>query len=74
MASTTLSNFGTRHVARGIGRLSSAVIESGSGSYLTMVGGRRYLDFTCGIGVTNLGHSHPGVTAAATSQISKLVH
>lgn len=32
------------------------------------------LDFTCGIGVANLGHCHPAVTKAAQSQIGKLVH
>ena len=32
------------------------------------------LDFTSGIGVTNLGHCHPGVTKAAQAQVGKLVH
>lgn len=32
------------------------------------------LDFTCGIGVANLGHCHPAVTKAAQSQLGKLVH
>lgn len=74
MAASTLAHFGTKHVAKGVGRLSSQVIESGSGSYVTMVGGRRFLDFTCGIGVTNLGHCHPAVTRAAQQQLGQLVH
>lgn len=74
MSASALAQFGTKHVARGIGRLANEVIESGSGSYVTMVGGRRFLDFTCGIGVTNLGHCHPAVTKAAQSQTAKLVH
>ena len=74
MAASALAQFGTKHVARGIGRLASEVIESGSGSYVTMLGGRRYLDFTCGIGVANLGHCHPAVTKAAQLQVGKLVH
>ena len=74
MSASALAQFGTRHVAKGIGRLSTEVIESGSGSYVTMVGGRRYLDFTCGIAVTNLGHCHPAVTKAAQAQAGKLVH
>jgi 4-aminobutyrate aminotransferase len=69
-----LVQFGTKHVAKGIGRLTPEVFESGSGSYVTMVGGRKYLDFTCGIGVTNLGHCHPTVTKAAQDQVGKLVH
>jgi len=74
MSASALAQFGTKHVARGIGRLASDVIESGSGSYVTMVGGRKYLDFTCGIGVANLGHCHPAVTKAAQLQTGKLVH
>ena len=74
MTAPVLAQFGTKHVAKGIGRLATEVMESGSGSYVTMVGGRKYLDFTCGIGVTNLGHCHPAVTKAAQSQVGKLVH
>ncbi len=36
--------------------------------------GRRYLDFTAGIGVTSTGHCHPKVVAAAQEQVGKLVH
>lgn len=74
MCAAKLAEFGTRHIAKGIGRLANEVIESGSGSYVSMVGGRKYLDFTCGIGVANLGHCHPAVTRAAQAQAGKLVH
>lgn len=74
MSLSKLAQFGVQHVAKGIGRLTPQVIESGSGSYVTMEGGRKMLDFTCGIGVTNLGHCHPAVTKAAQAQIGKLVH
>jgi 4-aminobutyrate aminotransferase len=74
MSLSTLAQFGTKHVAKGISRLSQEVIESGSGSYVTMDSGRRMLDFTSGIGVTNLGHCHPKVTKAAQDQMGKLVH
>ncbi|KAI9691995.1 MAG: hypothetical protein M1820_009613 [Bogoriella megaspora] len=69
-----LAKFGLQHVAKGIGRLAPEIMESGSGSYVTMKGGRRMLDFTCGIGVTNLGHCHPKVTKAAQAQVGTLVH
>lgn len=55
MSISKLAQFGTKHVAKGIGRLTQEVLESGSGSYVTTVEGRRMLDFTSGIGVTNLG-------------------
>jgi 4-aminobutyrate aminotransferase len=74
MSLSKLAQFGTKHIAKGIGRLATEVIESGSGSYVTMVGGRKMLDFTSGIGVTNLGHCHPAVTKAAQAQAGKLVH
>lgn len=74
MATTKLAQFGTKHIAKGIGRLSTEVLESGSGSYVTTTTGRKMLDFTCGIGVTNLGHCHPAVTQAAQAQVGKLVH
>ncbi|KAH8762742.1 4-aminobutyrate aminotransferase [Hyaloscypha sp. PMI_1271] len=73
-AAARLSQFGVKHVARGIGRLSTEVLDSGSGSYVTTVSGRKLLDFTSGIGVTNLGHCHPAVTKAAQAQVGKLVH
>ncbi|KAL1311889.1 hypothetical protein AAFC00_001961 [Neodothiora populina] len=74
MSVSKLSQFGVKHVARGIGRLSKEVLESGSGSYVTTTEGRKLLDFTCGIGVTNLGHCHPAVTKAAQAQVGRLVH
>ncbi|EXJ92621.1 4-aminobutyrate aminotransferase [Capronia epimyces CBS 606.96] len=74
MSLSKLAEFGTRHVARGIGRLMTEVIESGSGSYVTTTSGRKMLDFTCGIGVANLGHCHPAVTKAAQAQVGKIVH
>jgi 4-aminobutyrate aminotransferase len=50
------------------------VASRGEGSFLFDVDGGRYLDFTSGIGVTSLGHSHPRVVAAAQEQLSRLTH
>ena len=36
--------------------------------------GRRYLDFTAGIGVTSTGHCHPRVVEAAQRQVATLIH
>jgi 4-aminobutyrate aminotransferase len=49
-------------------------VQYATGSYVTTVSGRKLLDFTSGIGVTNLGHCHPAVTKAAQAQVGKLVH
>jgi 4-aminobutyrate aminotransferase len=49
-------------------------IEKGRGPYLFSKDGKKYLDFACGIAVTNLGHCHPKVVAAAVKQAEKLIH
>ncbi|MBI4532658.1 MAG: aminotransferase class III-fold pyridoxal phosphate-dependent enzyme [Candidatus Melainabacteria bacterium] len=50
------------------------VAERASGSYIWDVEGNRYLDFTMGIGVNNIGHCHPAVVQATQEQIEKLIH
>lgn len=62
------------YLAQVLHRYTPLVIDTASGSYLYAHDGRRYLDFTCGIGVTNLGHGHPHVLEAARRQMEKLVH
>ncbi|KAK0553773.1 hypothetical protein OC846_000421 [Tilletia horrida] len=68
------TEYGKEHIAGGIGRLTTEVFTEGKGSYIHALSGRRFLDFTCGIGVTNLGHCQPDVTAAAVKQCGTLVH
>jgi 4-aminobutyrate aminotransferase len=46
----------------------------GEGVHLYGEDGRRYLDFTAGIGVTSTGHCHPTVVAAAQRQVATLIH
>src|SRR4029078_6219478 len=50
------------------------VVERGEGVYLHTTDGRRLLDFTSGIGVTNTGHAHPRVVQAIQEQARKLLH
>ncbi|MEU6657721.1 aminotransferase class III-fold pyridoxal phosphate-dependent enzyme [Streptomyces sp. NPDC046821] len=50
------------------------VAERGEGVHLYGTDGRRYLDFTAGIGVTSTGHCHPRVVAAAQEQVATLIH
>lgn len=69
-----LVSFGQKHVAKGLNRLVDDVIQSAEGSYVTLTSGKRLLDFTTGIGVTNLGHCHPKVSKAAAEQCMKVVH
>ncbi|MGF6886592.1 4-aminobutyrate aminotransferase [Nocardia sp. GAS34] len=49
-------------------------VDHGEGCYLYGTDGRRYLDFTAGIGVTSTGHCHPRVVEAARAQVGSLIH
>ncbi|MGM7670039.1 aspartate aminotransferase family protein [Microbacterium sp. A93] len=49
-------------------------VDHGRGSCLFDAEGRRYLDFTAGIGVVSTGHCHPRVVAAAQEQVGSLIH
>lgn len=49
------ADFGKQHVSHGLGRLKDLVVVKGSGLDVHTADGTQYLDFTSGIGVTNLG-------------------
>jgi predicted acetylornithine/succinylornithine family transaminase len=63
----------SRHVLQTYKRQPVAFVR-GSGAHLYDVDGREYLDFVTGIGVTALGHAHPGLTAAIADQAATLIH
>lgn len=46
----------------------------GQGARLWDTHGREYLDAIAGVAVTNLGHSHPEITAAIADQAGRLMH
>ncbi len=49
-------------------------VDHGDGVYIYSSDGTRYLDFTSGIGVTSLGHSHPALLRALKVQAEKIWH
>ena len=55
-------------------RIFSIEVDHGQGSHLYDIHGNKYLDFTCGIGVTNTGHCHPRVVEAIREQAGLLIH
>jgi 4-aminobutyrate aminotransferase len=55
-------------------RYTDLVVERASGSWIVTTDGERYLDYTCGIGVTNTGHAHPRVVAAISEQAARGIH
>src|SRR6476469_5121631 len=55
-------------------RYTDMLAERGEGACLYTADGHSYLDFTCGIGVTNTGHCHPRVVEAIREQAGLLLH
>jgi acetylornithine/N-succinyldiaminopimelate aminotransferase len=62
-----------RHIVPTYKRQPVAFVR-GSGARLYDTDGREYLDFISGIGVTSLGHAHPGLAAAIADQAATLLH
>src|SRR5512139_794749 len=65
---------GIDHVGTIWSRAFSVMADRGEGIYLIDADGRRYIDFTSGIGVTSTGHAHPKVAQAIADQAAKLIH
>jgi len=49
-------------------------IDHAHGLTLTTKDGRNYLDFISGIGVANIGHTHPAIVKAIKEQAEKYLH
>lgn len=49
-------------------------IKRAEGVYVHTPNAERYLDFTSGIAVANVGHNHPKVVRAAQEQMSRVIH
>lgn len=62
------------HISPIWSRSATIIAERGEGAYIHTTDGRKLLDFTCGIGVTNTGHAHPKVVKAIQDQAAKLLH
>ncbi len=55
-------------------RVYPLVVRRAKGAMVEDMDGNLFLDFTAGIAVTNVGHSHPRVVAAIRRQAGRLVH
>ena len=49
-------------------------IAKGQGATVIATDGRRFLDFTSGLAVLNIGHNHPRVMEAVRKQLESFVH
>ena len=50
------------------------IVSRAEGALIYDLAGREYLEFTCGIAVTNTGHCHPKVVEAIREQAGLLLH
>ncbi|CAM3650760.1 acetylornithine transaminase [Smaragdicoccus niigatensis] len=63
-SASMMNNYGVPNVA----------LVRGSGAELFDADGKRYLDLLGGIAVNSLGHAHPAIVEAVSSQIAQLGH
>jgi acetylornithine/N-succinyldiaminopimelate aminotransferase len=63
-----------RHVCQTSDGPMALVVRDARGSIVRDVGGREYLDLLAGMGVANVGHTHPEVVAAVRSQAERHLH
>lgn len=61
-------------VPRGIGSMHPIFAARALNAEIWDSEGRRYIDFAAGIAVTNTGHNHPKVKAAAAAQLDDFSH
>lgn len=59
---------------RGVGVMTQIYVDHAKNAEIWDVEGRRYIDFTGGIGVLNTGHCHPKIVAAVEAQLQKFTH
>lgn len=69
-----LNNLRKQYLANGFVSGRPCYITKAKGSSVWDNEGNEYLDFTGGIAVMNVGHSHPKVTAAIKKQADKFTH
>jgi 4-aminobutyrate aminotransferase / (S)-3-amino-2-methylpropionate transaminase / 5-aminovalerate transaminase len=61
-------------IPRGVATASPIFLDRARNGEAWDVNGRRYIDFASGIAVTNTGHLHPKVVAAAAAQMERFAH
>jgi len=62
------------HVTPAWSRIFNFVADHAEGAYIYTDDGKKLLDFTSGIGVTNTGHCHPKVVEAIREQAGLFLH
>ena len=72
--STELLDRRQKNIPQGPFNITPAFIKEAKGATMTDLDGRELVDFAGGIGVNNVGHSHPKVVQAVKDQADKFLH
>ncbi len=62
------------HVPQGPVNIAPIFVKQANGAIITDIEGKEFIDFAGGIGVNNVGHSHPRVVEAIKKQAEKFTH
>ena len=73
-SSALLAELRANYVPQGPFNVTPYFVEKAKGAMVYDVDGRELIDFAGGIGVMNVGHSHPKVVAAIKDQAEKFTH
>ena len=69
-----LEKIRTEFIPPGHGSIMPSYVDSATGALIRDVDGKEFIDFAGGIGVMNVGHSHPKVIKAIKDQAEKFTH
>ena len=70
----TLLNRWHRYEADAVGYQAPVVWDTASGCVVTDVDGNRFIDWTSGVLVTNVGHCHPELVRAVQESAARLLN
>ena len=74
LTNNSLKDLRDKYIPPGHGSLTSSYVVSARGALIRDAEDREFIDFASGIGVMNVGHSHPKVVAAIKDQAEKFTH
>jgi 4-aminobutyrate aminotransferase / (S)-3-amino-2-methylpropionate transaminase / 5-aminovalerate transaminase len=72
--SAELNRLRAEALPKGVVSATASIVGSARNATITDTDGREFIDFSGGIGVMNVGHSHPKVVATAHAQIDRFAH
>ena len=74
LTNNSLKDLRDKYIPPGHGSITSSYVVSAKGALIRDAEDREFIDFASGIGVMNVGHSHPKVVAAIKDQAEKFTH